>query len=293
MAYPLEKFLLNITSLRFFRDNFILDGMTLDILICSLNKGIVRIDDLLLPRQDGVRYVVSYQYTDERYLDLVPKMLKEREDVMLRAYKGQGLSNNRNHALEMANADLVMFADDDSRLSEGAVELILNTFSQHPEVDVAFFKACTYTGKLLKNYPTSSRRVTFPPTDYSVSTIEMVFRRDKVQGTLRFDERFGLGTKFLTCGEEEIWLLDALRAGLNVYYFPDLVVETSTMLKRSMIYVDAGVQRSKGAVTYYRYGNSAWLRCLWFAAESARKGYCHFVPMLRHLFQGMVYVRRH
>lgn len=267
--------------------------MTLDILICSLNKGIVRIDDLLLPRQDGVRYVVSYQYTDERYLDLVPKMLKEREDVMLRAYKGQGLSNNRNHALEMANADLVMFADDDSRLSEGAVELILNTFSQHSEVDVAFFKACTYTGKLLKNYPTSSRRVTFPPTDYSVSTIEMVFRRDKVQGTLRFDERFGLGTKFLTCGEEEIWLLDALRAGLNVYYFPDLVVETSTMLKRSMIYVDAGVQRSKGAVTYYRYGNSAWLRCLWFAAESARKGYCHFVPMLRHLFQGIVYVRRH
>ena len=44
--------------------------MTLDILICSLNKGIVRIDDLLLPQRKDVRYIVSYQYTDERYLEL-------------------------------------------------------------------------------------------------------------------------------------------------------------------------------------------------------------------------------
>ena len=62
--------------------------MTLDILICSLNKGIVRIDDLLRPEQEGVRYVVSYQYTDERYLELVPEILKQRRDVVLSVYKG-------------------------------------------------------------------------------------------------------------------------------------------------------------------------------------------------------------
>ena len=44
--------------------------MTLDILICSLNKGIVRVQDVLLPPQENVQYIVSYQYTDERYLDL-------------------------------------------------------------------------------------------------------------------------------------------------------------------------------------------------------------------------------
>ena len=64
--------------------------MTLDILICSLNKGIVRIDDLLRLEQDGVRYVVSYQYTDERYLELVPDVLKQRKDVVLSVYKGTG-----------------------------------------------------------------------------------------------------------------------------------------------------------------------------------------------------------
>ena len=218
--------------------------MTLDILICSLNKGIVRIDDLLRPQQDGVRYVVSYQYTDERYLELVPEALKQRKDVVLSVYKGQGLSNNRNHALELAKADLVVFADDDSRLSDEAPAIIKKIFSEDPDLDVAFFRASTYTGKLLKQYPEAARQFTEVPTDYDVSTIEMVFRRTKVQNRLLFDERFGL-------------------------------------------------QRSKGALCYYQYGSSAWLRCFAFAFNSARRRLCHFFPMLRHLYQGIRYVKRH
>lgn len=265
--------------------------MTLDILICSLNKGIVRIDDLLLPQRKGVRYIVSYQYTDERYLELVPAALSSRVDVLVSAYKGQGLSSNRNHALELAKADLVMFADDDARLTAEAVDCILNTFEQHPQLDVAFYRASTYTGKLLKKYPEVEREITSIPDDYTISNIEMVCRRESIQGKVHFDERFGLGTRFLTCGEEEVWLFDALRAGLSIRYFPLKIVETSTMLKRSMIYVDAGVQRSKGALTYYKYGASAWVRCFCFAFDSTRKGLCHFIPMLRHLYQGILYLR--
>ena len=63
------------------------------------------------------------------------------------------------------------------------------------------------------------------------------------------------------------------------------------MLKRSMIYVDAGVQRSKGALTYYKFGATAWIRCFWFAVDSTRRGLCHFIPMLRHLYQGILYLR--
>ena len=265
--------------------------MTLDILICSLNKGIVRIDDLLLPQRKGVRYIVSYQYTDERYLELVPAALSSRVDVLVSAYKGQGLSSNRNHALELAKADLVMFADDDARLTTEAVDSILNTFEQRPQLDVAFYRASTYTGKLLKKYPEVEREIASIPDDYTISTIEMVCRRESIQGKVHFDERFGLGTRFLTCGEEEVWLFDALRAGSSIRYFPLKIVETSTMLKRSMIYVDAGVQRSKGALTYYKYGASAWVRCFCFAFDSTRKGLCHFIPMLRHLYQGILYLR--
>ena len=163
--------------------------MTLDILICSLNKGIVRIDDLLLPQCKDVRYIVSYQYTDERYLELIPSSLASRVDVVISTHKGQGLSSNRNHALELAKADLVMFVDDDTHLTNDAIETIFNTFDEHPTIEVAFFRASTYTGKLLKNYPETERDIISLPNDYSISTIEMVCRRDRVQGKVRFDEK--------------------------------------------------------------------------------------------------------
>ncbi|MBR1732657.1 MAG: glycosyltransferase [Alloprevotella sp.] len=266
--------------------------MTLEILICSLNKGIVRIADVLLPPRDGVRYIVSYQYTDERYLDLVPAEVESRDDVAFYKYNGQGLSANRNLAMEKSTADLVMFADDDSRLSTDGLDKIFEVFDRHPDLDVAFFRASTYTGKPLKDYPEEEMQLTGMPKTYVISAIEMVCRREKVQRTIRFDERFGLGTKFLTCGEEEIWMEDARRIGLKMRYFPIKTVETSTLLKKSMIYVYEGVQRSFGALAYYRQGRGAWLTCLRFAFSSARAGYCHFWPMFRHLAEGIRYMRK-
>ena len=265
--------------------------MTLDILICSIDKGIVRVEDVLLPQQDNIRYIVSYQYTDERYLDLFPQTLKNRKDVSIFKYAGQGLSANRNLALEKATADLVMFADDDTHISPNIVETVNNIFAKDTTLDVAFFCASTYTGKPLKDYPKNDFAIQSLPKTYFTSTIEMVCKRTKVQGYIRFDERFGLGTKFLTCGEEEIWLEDALRHKLNIHYYPIKIVETSTMLKKSLIYVDAGVQRSRGAITYYLHGNIAWWLSFQFALQSAKNRMCHFWPMMKHLCEGIQYMR--
>lgn len=266
--------------------------MTLDVLICSHDKGIVRISDIFLaPRQD-VRYIVSYQYSDARYLELIPQDLLSREDVVLHKYQGKGLSANRNLALAQATADLVLYADDDTRLLENTFDVAFSTFEAHSELDIACFQASTYTGKMLKDYPSAPAPLTEMPKEYSVSTIEMVFRREKVQDSIHFDERFGLGTKFLTCGEEEIWFQDALRAGLKIAYFPTKIVETSMMLKRSLLYVEAGVQRSYGAISYYKYGKKAWWHCLKFALDSTRKGYCHFFPFMRHLAEGIRFMER-
>lgn len=266
--------------------------MTLEVLICSFNKGVAKLEDVLLPARPDVRYIISYQYTDERYLELIPATLLQRSDVSLYKYKGQGLSNNRNQALGHARADVVIFADDDTRLLPTAFDTILATFDAHPEIDVALFCAATYTGRPMKAYPAAEGPVTSVPTPYNVSTIEMAMRLERVTGVVRFDERFGLGTRFLTCGEEDIWLYDALQHGLVVHFFPETTVQTSALLKQRMIYVDAGVQRSYGAYLYYVNGRTAWWRCLVYALRSTFKGYCHFVPMFRHLIEGARYIRR-
>ena len=108
--------------------------MTLDILICSLNKGIVRVQDVLLPPQEGVHYVISYQYTDERYLELIPQNLTTRSDVSLYKYKGQGLSANRNLALDKATGDIIMYADDDARLLPETPRIITQKFENDPQL---------------------------------------------------------------------------------------------------------------------------------------------------------------
>ena len=158
-------------------------------------------DDVLLPPQEGIHYIVSYQYSDERYLDLIPKLLLARTDVTIFKYKGQGLSVNRNLAIEKASADLIMFADDDTHLSPNAFEEVRNVFEKYPDLDIAFFNASTYTGKPLKKYPKEEMWLTGMPQGYTISAIEIAAKRECVQNRLRFDERFGLGTKFLTCGE--------------------------------------------------------------------------------------------
>lgn len=266
--------------------------MTLEILICSFNKGIVKVEDVLLSPRPNVRYVISFQYTDNRYLAMIPASLGQRPDVTIFSYKGQGLSSNRNQALAQATADIVLYADDDTRLLPTTFDSIFHTFEAHNDIDVALFCASSYTGRPLKNYPSAEQDVTRMPMSYHMSTIEAAFRRERVQGVLRYDERFGLGTKFLTCGEEDIWVYDALTHGLKLRFFPISIVETSTMMKQTMIYVDAGVQRSYGAYLYYVYGASAWWRLLSYAVSATSKGYCHFVPMLRHLFEGANYIRR-
>ena len=265
--------------------------MTIDILICSQDKGVVRIIDVLQAPQPDVRYIVSYQYTDERYLDLIPEGLTSREDVKLFTYNGQGLSANRNLAMEKATADLILFADDDSRLDPDSTRNIFGVFEAHPDLDIAFFQASTYRGKELKDYPKEEMELTDMPESYVVSALEMVCRRERVVRTLRFDERFGLGTPYLTCGEEEIWMEDAKRRGMKMRYVPIKIVETSTLLKKDRFLVDAGVQRSRGAIAYYKYGLRAWPYCLRLAFSNARAGLCSFWPLMKHLSEGIRYMR--
>lgn len=266
--------------------------LTIDVLICSFNKGVVKVDQVLLPPAEGVRYILAYQYTDERYLEMLPDSLRQRDDVTVFSYRGQGLSANRNQALSLSKSDIVLFTDDDSRISEDTFSTLREVFSAHPSLDVAFFQATSYTGRLLKHYPTEECEVVAPTLEYSLSTIEKGCRRASIQGIIRYDERFGLGTQFLTCGEEDVWVYDAARNGLKMRYFPRKVVETNMMLKQSMIYVDAGVQRSYGAFQYYIHGFMAVFHCLAFAFSSTRKGYTHFFPMLRHMTEGIRYMRQ-
>ena len=251
--------------------------MTLDILICTIDDGIMKVPEVLMSPRGDVRYVVSMQYTGEEMLERVPKVLRERKDVTLTFLKGRGLCRNRNHALEMATGDVVLMADDDNRYSEELIRNIFKAYEEHPDADVIHFQALDLEGKPLHAYP----------ADY-VSSVEMTFRREV---KVRFNEKFGLGSEKLCSGEEDVWMKDVRDAGYCVKYMPKPVVMTPAGTTGAFFVGNEKLQMSKGATFRYVYGTP---NALWRTLKEAGWWLVHRganpFPILYNMLKGMVEV---
>ena len=232
----------------------------LSILICTLNDRVKHVPRVLLTPRDEVCYVVSFQYTDEMFLEMVPPELKEREDVTLLPFPSTGLSANRNNALRHCATPLALIADDDVTYSHEQLDRLIETFDSHPEVDVACFQVKTAEGTFFKRYAAEEFDYGEQPSGTYYSSLEIAFRLDPRLPV--FDTRFGLGASYLSCGEEEVFLHQAHKLGLHIRYFPHVICTIpSTLTTGSRFFEDKRVRRSKGAVFYMLYNEvSAFLR---------------------------------
>ncbi len=266
----------------------------LQILICTHNEGIREVPNILLPEAEGIGYVVSMQYSDARYLNAVPAELRYRKDVVLSVIAGQGLSANRNNAIACATAEVCVVADDDVRYELADLQRIVAAHAAHPEAGVILFQAKGPQGELLKNYPQESFNYPDIPKGYYPSSIEITFKRVCVKD-IPFDLRFGIGSKGVACGEEEVWLHTLYRkAGQFILYLPFSVVRTLESPQGGANFaMRPEIQRAKGATLYYLYGMSAWLRCFkasLFTACSVKNA--HFFTLLRNTARGILYIMR-
>lgn len=226
---------------------------TLSILICTINDRINDVADMLLTPRKDVTYIVSFQYTDTMFLNMIPQVLKDRIDVEILPHPTTGLSLNRNTALSACRSELALVADDDTRYTHEQIDLIINTFRDNPDVEIACFKAQFADGTPLKAYPEISFDYKHTPRGYYYSSIELAFRTDTQLP--QFDTRFGLGATFLNCGEEEVFLYHAHCAGLNIRYFPYTMATTRTGETTGARFAnDKRARRSKGATLIVIHG---------------------------------------
>ena len=200
--------------------------MKLDVLICTFNSGIDKVSDILQEMRADVRYIISHQYTDEKYRYLPLEL--DREDVLVTQVQGLGLSRNRNNALKYAEGDIALIADDDVKFLPDAFNKILDVFEGNPGVDIALFKIKTPEDEPeYKNYPNESYKFN-NRNKHKVSSIEIAFRPHRIKSNnISFDERFGLGSSYLTAGEENVFIHDCTIAGLEAVYYPIFIVEHS------------------------------------------------------------------
>lgn len=260
----------------------------LQVLVCAFGpQGAQRIASLPHPRIDGVEYLVSWQLPDGDAP--VPGELM-RPDFRILKSDTRGLSRNRNIALDAADADIILIADDDLSYTPDQLRGIISAFAARPGDDMIFFRYASDEGR---SYPDREFPLSNPPKGWFPTSMEMAFRLDSLRNArLRFNEHFGVGADFIA-GEESILLHDALRAGLRGHFVPFTVCThfgptSATRLGRTPEFIEmkgamhfglhrfswplrmiaAARREAGGGISFFRYVAS-WMKG---AAKASRKG---------------------
>ncbi len=249
-------------------------------------RGIGRVEKLLLPPQEGVGYVVSWQ--DHRGAS-IPASIADRNDVEILRFDGSGLSANRNNALEYCRADIVLIGDDDLVYRQDAFDKVREVFTTNPALEYASFQ---YAGPDNKPYPEAETSINPAPKGFYQTTFEVAFRRDTRASALRFSSLFGPGAPFLTAGEDEFFLLTANKKGLNCRFFPITIAEHPTLTSGALPESGDGLLRTTGAIIALRHRRMWIPRLPVVAWRMAKQGKAGFFRALKAMAAGARYALR-
>lgn len=240
-----------------------------------------------LPVVDGVHYWVSWQMHENLP---VPESLASRKDVSVLCTDTIGLSNNRNNLLENAEGDIFLIADDDLRYTSDQVRSVIDVFDENPEIDYASFM---FTGADAKVYPSHVCHLWPVPKNFSQTSFEVAIRNNSRTARLRYNPFFGLGAPVLRSGEDELFLISAIRLGLNCRFFPIIITHHEGLTTGNRKITDNGVLKASGAVIAVQYPFTAFLRIPLKAYRLHKSGQSSFLRSLRYMTYGVWYLLRH
>lgn len=263
----------------------------LEILISTLNAGIKNAAKVPLAPHPEICYLVVWQQTEDFMPCEIPAALAVRGDVRVITQKGRGLCRSRNFAIENARAEYVLITDDDVTFHLDGVLTALKQMQNHPYLDFATFKVNTN-----KHYPATEFIFNEKtPKGYYASSLEMMMHRQSIAGKVRFNELFGLGAPVLSCGEEDLWIHDALNAGLKGGFFPIVIVSHLHDSTSTTQAAKPGVLMALGAYIYLKFKSSPSLlpRLLLAAWRKHKTTELGFFKSLSLIIDGAKYIRKH
>lgn len=252
----------------------------LDIAIATWQpEGIYRVADMNLPEIPGVRYIVSWQQAGEH--PELPESIGKRQDIEVHLYDGKGVSGNRNNALDYSMGELILMADDDLRYDTDELQKAISLFDERPGMDLAIFRFHGCPNEYLSEETIIRERL---PKGLMTPTFVIMARKKSIK-ELRFDTLFGPGAPVWGASEDEKFLYDARKRGLDCRYLPYYIAahEHSTTGSRRATEATAA---ASGKYARLEYPVSWVLRLPLKAWREWRLGHRSFFWSMKHYLRG-------
>ncbi len=167
----------------------------------------------------GSSLIINQTDHEERFSD-------GTRDCLMISTKERGLSKSRNMAMREAAAagkEICIFCDNDVLFRDDYEKVIEEAFLRNPLSDILVF----FVERPERHKPVfSGERALDRLHAMKIFSPEIAFRLSRIRAAgLRMDELFGAGAKY-GMGEENIFLFDAIRAGLKITYVPIRIAGT-------------------------------------------------------------------
>ncbi len=172
-----------------------------------------------------------------------------------------GVGLNRNNALMRATGDICLFADEDVVLVDGYEEIVTKAFKEIPQADAIIFNTKTIGGGTGRRQNSKNKRLHFyNALNYGTSRISVRMSAIKREN-ITFHTCFGGGTQY-SCGEDTLFIVDMLKAGLKIYTYPVCIL-TADQTKSTWFHgYNAKYLHDKGALFYAVSNKWSFFLCL-------------------------------
>ena len=140
--------------------------------------------------------------------------------------KGRGLSKSRNLAINNSESDICIFADNDVVYESNYIDTILKAYKKYPDASVIAFTVSSTNIDRPSNRLNTGRvnRI----MSMKISSVQISFKRSIIEEyQLYLNENFGAGSGTFSNGEENIFLYNAIKKGLKVYYVDQKIAEVN------------------------------------------------------------------
>lgn len=173
------------------------------------------VDQLDLSLLDKMNIQSDIVFINQATSNEISTHLKDGMKVRLFTLAERGVGLSRNTALDRAEADIVLFADDDVVYHDGYVMTVLSEFRNLPDADVIIFNLdpTEHTRTLRQN--SKQKRVHWSALNFGMPRVAVRVEKVRTAG-IRFSLLFGGGARY-SSGEDTLFIAECIKHNLKIY----------------------------------------------------------------------------